>query len=94
MMRLADFPTRSGIGRRFVELVSVEAKCCGTSFSRRRTAFCGVFRNARCPRCARRAFVLDAITDRDWSRWTGDLAHRRAEARERRGRDEQREVIS
>ena len=82
-MRLADYPRRSIVKPVLVERLSVDARCCKASFSRRRTAVLGLFRVVRCPRCSRRAFILEATTDRDWSRWCGDLAQRRFDARGR-----------
>ena len=86
MMRVRDFPSRSGVGPGWFDRLSVEGRCCRWQFSARRTAVVGLFRNVSCPRCGRRAMVVEAITDRDWSRWGGDLAQRRAGAR--RGRHE------
>lgn len=77
MMRLSDFPARAGDHAGLARRLSVEARCCQQAFSRRRTAVFGLFRMVRCPRCNRRAFVTDAITDRDWSRVCGDMARKR-----------------
>jgi hypothetical protein len=77
MMRLRDFPTKSGTRVGWVDRVSVEASCCRFRFHMRRIAVLGLFRNAKCSRCGRRAFVFEATSDRDWSRWGGDLAERR-----------------
>jgi hypothetical protein len=79
VMRLQDYPTRSGVGISFIEKLSVDACCCKQHFTRRRIAFCGLFRIVKCPRCHKRALVLNAITDRDWSRHGGDLAKLRDE---------------
>lgn len=84
MMRLGDYPRRTTAARGLVERMSVEARCCAQTFGARRTHVCGLFRIVRCPRCARRAFILEATTDRDWSRWGGDLAHARVDARAKR----------
>jgi len=78
-MRLRDFPTRSGAGVGWVDRVSVEARCCQYQFHARRTAIVGLFRNVACSRCGRRAFIVEATSDRDWSGWSGDLAARRVE---------------
>lgn len=92
-MRLRDFPTRSGTRVGWLDRVSVEARCCDWQFHVRRLAIIGLFRNASCSRCGRRAFVLEATSDRDWSRWGGDLAARRLESRRpRREREAQPEV--
>ena len=87
MMRLTDFPRRSDAPQGLIERVSVEARCCQQQFGARRIHVFGLFRIVRCPRCARRAMILEATTDRDWSRWGGDLAHRRFGARTRRSVD-------
>ena len=78
-MRLRDFPTRSGTRPGWIDRVSVEASCCRFRFHVRRIAIVGLFRNAKCSRCGRRAFVFEATSDRDWSRWGGDLAAVRAQ---------------
>ena len=92
-MRVRDFPSRAGVGPGWIDRLSVEARCCRWQFSARRIAVIGLFRNVSCPRCGRRAMVVEAITDRDWSRWGGDLAARRVETRRpRRERESPAEV--
>lgn len=80
-MRVRDFPSRSGMGPGWFDRLSVEARCCHYQFHVRRTAGIGLFRNVACSRCGRRAFIMEATTDRDWSGWSGDLAKRRFEGR-------------